>query len=1252
MIIRRKPVGFDSLRKPQSLGMSLLRNGIARAQALTIRRVPQSDEPINWGDGIPDDSHSDGTAEQVGYADYEVVDTADTNGQSFAQTDQAASTPRTAARSTGGQRQSVQRQSVQRQPAQHQAVQRQAAPPQPQADVKSTTAPDLRAIMAGHRAAGHVKDDASKHALTKTQGIFDKGSAATGSGTGPSSAATTEQSAGSADASVQRSTDNDDVPRPRRRSRFTDLTPPKKGLPFGDDAADIGPDALGSENENMGWPIGAPAQRTTSAANREEVSQPPAATSSGSVQRIAEPSAEQLTTPTPSDDRSYDATDMSATALDLDVSSLRAPSSQNASSNNSTENVVPANYRSERPVDPPVQRLPAMSDYSSPTALPRSETRSSSQGAEPAATFESGDYDEPDDESEPARPSFNQAFDAPVQRTFVENFVENTESFESEAATESQFADSAADFPTLIDSSPTLPTRASTSEVQRQANVPDRPDSPRSRASTTPSQASAQPSPQSSSVQRAASHTEAYSESDFSESTQFTDFDDADSLQDAAASFTGAPIQNSGADAAQDTLSSPVQRTFEATPSDIDADIDANNIDLTTSSTVTSERSPQTSSRRTPSDDTNVVSGARQDALSRAIAHAERPSTSVQRTPDITESETYNDEGDSDTAFLEDDSRTDRNDTVDFQAQRAAPATSPVQRTPETTLSDAASRSDDESSFAAPDTSVDTRQDALSRAIARAESRTASDAPIQRIPASEASSDVNDYADNADYGAEPSASFTDAPADSYQASLSKAVARAGSRITPDAPVQRTPDTSFDTSDNTEFADYDVESTESSAEATTATSSESYQDALSNTIGRTESRTTSESPVRRTSDMSFDTSEYAADHVEAAASFTEVDTFSESYSDAPSRPSAEAAVQRMPGTSISENETTSDSYQDALSRAIARAESHPTANAPVQRTPSFDAEFEDSALDIDPVATFADTDTSFDTGQHATPHAGNRRTAKDSVQRTPSVEQSRDAASVEDESASFSAPYAPDDPHYSAFQQALARVEGRTAPSVSSDSVQRMPAGAFSDDMQDEAVTEDAGGTQEHSIDIVTALQRMGALPVQMQRDTSPADLMPPIGEPQRAIAPLAPSAGRGNSGYTTPAQPSIQRSPDDTDSQVATSTEADLLRLLGMPTDTPITRGSQTPLPSLSSSDQASTPGQSGSQDSVQRVINTDQNASAPAQQAPGSSANSSNDNTSSADDSAEVEKMAQAVYRILRQRLKVERERSQGRVR
>jgi len=59
MIIRRKPIGHEGIRRPHTLGLSLLREAVTRVQALAVQRRSATHEPIDWGEGVPDDIYAD-----------------------------------------------------------------------------------------------------------------------------------------------------------------------------------------------------------------------------------------------------------------------------------------------------------------------------------------------------------------------------------------------------------------------------------------------------------------------------------------------------------------------------------------------------------------------------------------------------------------------------------------------------------------------------------------------------------------------------------------------------------------------------------------------------------------------------------------------------------------------------------------------------------------------------------------------------------------------------------------------------------------------------------------------------------------------------------------------------------------------------------------------------------------------------------------------------------------------------------------
>jgi hypothetical protein len=196
MIIRRKPIGFDGLRKPRSLGMSLLRDSIQRMHNHTVQRVSPSDEPLSAevSDFASDDfDYGDNAAFDGGdaaeFADY--GDSADDGGLDAAirraeaptpgQPDRAVRrTPRstTNAKNTGNRpvQRSAQPQKPTAKPSQQpkqpappasQSVQRTPASPEPassgafkrqQLDQGDTMPRDLSSIMNLHRerAGGNV----------------------------------------------------------------------------------------------------------------------------------------------------------------------------------------------------------------------------------------------------------------------------------------------------------------------------------------------------------------------------------------------------------------------------------------------------------------------------------------------------------------------------------------------------------------------------------------------------------------------------------------------------------------------------------------------------------------------------------------------------------------------------------------------------------------------------------------------------------------------------------------------------------------------------------------------------------------------------------------------------------------------------------------------------------------------------------------------------------------------------------------
>jgi hypothetical protein len=382
MIIRRKPIGFDGLRKPRSLGMSLLRDSIQRMHNHTVQRVSPSDEPLSAevSDFASDDfDYGDNAAFDGGdaaeFADY--GDSADDGGLDAAirraeaptpgQPDRAVRrTPRstTNAKNTGNRpvQRSAQPQKPTAKPSQQpkqpappasQSVQRTPASPEPassgafkrqQLDQGDTMPRDLSSIMNLHReraggnvAAGENPPPASvdnlppipsflaDRAIKKAEAPVQRSTSA------PVQRSTTP---GSAITPVQRtpapsepaSFDADEPPRPRRRAQIIDVTPPKKGLPFGlDELPDTGEAAAAPLGTS---PLGQPVQRDYAPATDTPAA--PAANNDdffAALERAADvPDTDDVSAPEPENaSANFDQSgDTGQTMLDMDVRSLRA----------------------------------------------------------------------------------------------------------------------------------------------------------------------------------------------------------------------------------------------------------------------------------------------------------------------------------------------------------------------------------------------------------------------------------------------------------------------------------------------------------------------------------------------------------------------------------------------------------------------------------------------------------------------------------------------------------------------------------------------------------------------------------------------------------------------------------------------------------------------------------------------------------------------------------------------------------------
>src|SRR5579864_4576764 len=163
MIIRRKPLGNESIRKPRTLGLSLLREGIARVQALSIQRKSTNDEPIDWGEGGSGDTFAE--YETPNEADASLIDQGTYDG-AFADAVQRAEQP--IPRPASQPRRTARRRTVQRQgqPEPYEPPPQVITPPPPpafplrrQALSEGDTMPrDLQAMWELHKRLGHIRD--------------------------------------------------------------------------------------------------------------------------------------------------------------------------------------------------------------------------------------------------------------------------------------------------------------------------------------------------------------------------------------------------------------------------------------------------------------------------------------------------------------------------------------------------------------------------------------------------------------------------------------------------------------------------------------------------------------------------------------------------------------------------------------------------------------------------------------------------------------------------------------------------------------------------------------------------------------------------------------------------------------------------------------------------------------------------------------------------------------------------------------
>ncbi len=1208
MIIRRKPVGFDNLRKPQSLGMNLLRNGVSRLQALTIRRTSQSDEPIDWGDGIPDDIYQT-------EADSALVDDVSYDAASADGVESAVRRAESGQASvgTGGSRAQRANRSVQRQPAAPPAPPRAAAPAAPSGLVRrqalsegDTMPSDLKAIYNMHKNLGHWDGGIQNQEWKPLPSRLFPETPSNEAAPAASRSASQSPAQSAASSNVQRAPDADteDVPlRPRRRAKIVDMIPPQKGLPFGDEttttssagsAARLNPPVSSSP---LGAPLlDAPVQRTP----ESFTSFTPSVESAETVDDAPEwDTFADLPSENTTDDVAFDA---GATLPEIDMNSPRAASSGSGSvsaSNSNAESTFTAPAtRSDRPA---VQRTPEIvpSTYDTRAAelratMPRTDAGRESHTSTPASTFDSGEYTESDDESGPAAGLNDFGLEAPIviQRTFepsneqtsaVEDAVRRAESstpesFESDAPA----SDTSQTRPTQTTTvNVTNPTRSAALNVQRQP-VPSTPTAqtrqPASTsaanpantgsATTSPIENSAQPPPRQSfspssnadlsSVQRTIS--DPATESPYTPDEVESDMANFASFDDSSEGIAEGYIDTSG------SSGSVIQRTADFTQPEAES---AAFVD-------SAEFSPE-------ADFLDVASDPAQDAIQRAIARAEGSTVSdapVQRALDETEQ-------------LPTTRRTTAQNTASQNvtpsnavqptrstetARSSTPATpaNPVSRLIDRIARSRSANSDQQPTVSGQQPAVSGQAESYATPMASEVQRSSVEADVsgQQLAVSN----------------QQSAFSRPDVADSYQGKADQAITPVehpmptGSNVT-GASVQRAP-LQEDNSDQSSRIG-NRQSTFSRQDVT-----DSYQNAVNQAIARAESPTTAKSAdgsVQRTS-----VSRTALRHAE-------------SFNDAAANMGSSAEFTSFDAP---------DPYQDAVNQAIASAESPTVSDTPggsVQRTSN----------------PLSGTPSRTSTGS-IQPRVSNVRSSSTSasrVSRRPTQSEANDPEYDTETATSFSAPYTADDPQYEAFNQAIARAEGSSVSTAASDTIQRTP-DFYSGESDNSNVSVAERPAAEQSVDILTALARMGAL------DAPAIDL--PV--------------GRANSGYTTPAQPPVQRTYDIDAPESARSTEADLLHLMGLPADTPIQRGAQ----SSGTANRDATGNSVDTQNSVQREVQSAPQFADTAEQVPGgvSPALVSLKPEETGDDPAEIEKMAQAVYRILRQRLKVERERSQGRAR
>ena len=1176
MIIRRKPLGSHNLRTPPSLGMALLRSGIARVQALTVRRTAQTDELIDWGNGVPDDMY----AEQPDYDEADLVADNNTEGNADSSTFTDAitraeslsgtvnRTTNTAGSSSQPNSQSARRRVQRRvEPA---TLAPRLAPPLPRPAAPSTLArqslsdgdtmpDDLSFIVRRHRELGHLNEQNS--------GIVDANQSAQSeisSTTAATSAATKNK--------VARITDDipvntaADAPRLRRRSQIVDVTPPKRGLPFGDETTNENDTALSGANRSAS-PLGSPLDLTSNTIQRAIAA--------------AEASPQPRALPFDNAGLDFDEADLDdapfeadQTLTDFDTSALQAfaansmidttpaprqselPTRRSADSTATTPYAANAVQRTVQPDSAPLQtsRQPAQNESADRTIGGDEVSDDEPAGSfnTPNNAYQSGlgdaiaraEQSAAPSESNAPNPSVASVNNAPSVSAVQRRAADNTPTSSQPRNVQDAIA-RAEQSATPSESGVTSPAVASN-------NAPSASAVQRRPADNVPT--SAQPRTVQEAIARAEQST-APSESGVTSPAV------ASNNAPPTSAVQRRPADNTPTSAQTRNVQEAIARAEQsAAPSESGV----------TSPAVASNNAPSASAvQRRPADNTPTSSQPRN--VQEAIARAEQSTApSESSTP---------------------------NPTV---SSNSSPSATAVQRRP------------------ADNTPTSSQPRTVQEAIARAE---------QPVPPNESGAN-NPTVASVNNAPPPTTAvqrrFADnAPTSSQPRTVQEAIARAEQSTAPSESSTTNPSVASNNPSPTTIVQRQpidnaptpsqprtVQEAIARAEQSTAPS----ESGTNNPTVASVNNAPQVSDVQRRPIDNAPTSSQPRTVQEAIARAEQPAVPNESSTNNPrvasNTPPPTSAVQRRAADS-----TPTSSQPRTVQEAIARAEQPAAPRESGAPNPSVASNNPPptSAVQRRP-ADNAPTTAQPRTVQEAIAHAEQPAVPSESGVTNPTVASNNPPSTSIQRTESFNVPYADNDPRKSAFDAAIARAESRPAVATadSHNIVQRVPT------LEEQALDSDVG-TQ--AVDLATALgvHHSATGGTAVQRQTNP--------------------------------------------SSQATSVEADLLRMLGKPANTPIQRAtpSSTSLPDGSA--QRST--NSASPEQSARSTATSAQAAAPANRvqrvisAPGQPVDDEQDATAehgkngsnATSDPADVERVAQEVYRILRQRLKVERERSQGKV-